>query len=77
MKRLDLRLVRDPEPEADLDPIPFPSGPGATPADGARAVAHELERSMDEMQRRLDDVRRQLDDAYRLPTPDDGPPSAA
>jgi len=83
MKHLDLHLVRDAEPDADLGPIPFPGRGGAlataerADTGGAMTLAHELERSMEDMQRRLDDVRRQLDDAYRLPDLDDDPPPCA
>jgi hypothetical protein len=66
-------------------PIPFPMfGPldAADPtnedaADRALRLAHDIEHTLDEVQRRLDTVKDHLDDAFRLPDPDDWPPTAA
>jgi len=72
--------------QSDRESLPFPridwvelrrAGKAAPLDDDAVARAHEVERAIEDVQRRLDEAHNELDEAYRLPSPDDWPPSAA
>ncbi len=85
MTRLRLRGSFDARPEAESDPLPFPTGgvwslrdtPRSAPGRRRSPARHPAERALDFVQERLDALSGDLDEALHLPDFDPDRPAAA